>query len=231
LYRLDEALRKRVFSAISPIEIFLRVRIIEGLSRRWGSFAHYLPELFRTDFNQTEWASGVEKEITRAREPFIEHFRRTYSGFPKLPIWMGVEVMSLGTISQLFNGLLPEPRRIVADGLAVPHPVLRSWLHFLSYIRNVCAHHARLWDRELAIRPDIPRKSPAWQGLATAGAFAFSIVPVLEMLYRWARLPEGAVDSIRRVFVEISELDPRFKRMCGAPADWHGAHVLPAEER
>lgn len=43
-------------------------------------------------------------------------------------------------------------------------PVLESWLHTLLYIRNLCAHHARLWNRELAIRPKIPayRHHPDW---------------------------------------------------------------------
>jgi abortive infection bacteriophage resistance protein len=40
--------------------------------------------------------------------------------------------------------------------------VLKSWLHCLVYTRNLCAHHGRLWNRTLAIRPLIPRKAKEW---------------------------------------------------------------------
>ncbi|TVQ22016.1 MAG: Abi family protein [Spirochaetaceae bacterium] len=33
---------------------------------------------------------------------------------------------------------------------------LSSWLHHLVYIRNVCAHHSRLWDRRWTIKPTMP---------------------------------------------------------------------------
>ena len=33
-----------------------------------------------------------------------------------------------------------------------------SWLHCLVYVRNICAHHARLWNRTLSISPQIPLK-------------------------------------------------------------------------
>lgn len=32
-----------------------------------------------------------------------------------------------------------------------------SWLHTLVYVRNICAHHARLWNRTLGVRPLMPR--------------------------------------------------------------------------
>ena len=45
-----------------------------------------------------------------------------------------------------------------------------SWLHTLVYVRNLCAHHSRLWNREFAIKPEIlikPQKNwiqPAFNG-------------------------------------------------------------------
>lgn len=226
LYHLDEDLRNSIFAAISPLEIFLRVRFVEALAERWGPFAHYFAELFRSDFNRVKWIYDLEIEIARAREPFIEHYRGKYTGFPKLPIWMGVEVMSFGTLSQLYNGLLPEPRRAIIQGLGVPHPILRSWLHFLSYIRNVCAHHSRLWDRELAIRPEIPRKDTAWTKLDMDGTRSFIILPILEVLYRWSRLPMAPLYPIRKFFVDIAALHPLCGKRCGVREEWNGGEAL-----
>lgn len=32
---------------------------------------------------------------------------------------------------------------------------MESWLHALTYLRNLCAHHTKLWDRSFSIRPCI----------------------------------------------------------------------------
>jgi abortive infection bacteriophage resistance protein len=53
----------------------------------------------------------------------------------------------------LYRGMMPTDRRAVADPLGLHHKRLEDWLHVLTYVRNVCAHHSRLWNRELAIRP------------------------------------------------------------------------------
>lgn len=78
------------------------------------------------------------------------------------PIWAVCEVMSLGTLSHWYSNLQPSAtRRAIADIYDIDQSVLQSWLHHLSLIRNICAHHARLWNREFAILPMRPRTRPA----------------------------------------------------------------------
>jgi abortive infection bacteriophage resistance protein len=41
-----------------------------------------------------------------------------------------------------------------------PSPyVLESWMQSINYVRNICAHHSRLWNRTLTIRPELPQKT------------------------------------------------------------------------
>lgn len=227
LYRFDEELRGEFFAAVAQVEISLRTRFVYALAKEWGAFAHYAAGLIRSDFDHREWLNSLEGEVERAREPFIEHYRRTYEGFPRLPMWMAVEVMSLGSLSVLYNGLLPEPRRRIVDGLGIPHPVFRSWLHFLSYLRNVCAHHARLWDRELAIRPEIPRKDPGWRKLTIDNTRVFCALPVLEWIMSWCGLSFAILNDLRKTFKRSEVLDSIFPRMMGIPHDWMGQSVFP----
>lgn len=110
----------------------------------------------------SQWVDDVRKEVRRARETFLRHFEMTYVGFPDVPVWMATEVMTLGTLSKMYSGMRRQDRLPLADGWAIDHRVAASWLHALNYIRNVCAHHARLWNRELAIKPVLPARDPAW---------------------------------------------------------------------
>lgn len=71
--------------------------------------------------------------------------------------------MSFGAISNLFHGLKYFDQKEVSRIYGLPAPVFASWMHFLTYIRNLCAHHSRIWNRELAIRPKYPDKIFSWK--------------------------------------------------------------------
>ena len=71
----------------------------------------------------------------------------------------------MGLLSRWYANLKPMPtRRAIAGVYAMDEDVLRSWLHHLNHVRNVCAHHARLWNREFTIIPNRPRSKPAGLG-------------------------------------------------------------------
>ena len=36
----------------------------------------------------------------------------------------------------------------------MPPKTFNSWLHTINYVRNICAHHARLWNRDFNIVPE-----------------------------------------------------------------------------
>jgi abortive infection bacteriophage resistance protein len=52
----------------------------------------------------------------------------------------------------------------VARMFDVSDEVLRTWLWSLNEVRNVCAHHCRLWNRDLGNKPTIPhaKHHPDW---------------------------------------------------------------------
>ncbi len=67
--------------------------------------------------------------------------------------------------------------------------VLQSWLATLNQVRNLCAHHARLWNRGLGISPMIPRahKHPKWHApVSIQGNRLFAAMTVLRYLLRLA---------------------------------------------
>ncbi|MBI2954541.1 MAG: Abi family protein, partial [Chloroflexi bacterium] len=125
LYDLDEELRRAILSLLSPIEIFLRTRIAYELSRGWGAFAHYDPGMFHRNFNHAAWVASLDEEVNRAKETFVEHYKSKYHGFPRLPIWIACEVMSLGALSLLYTGLQTEPQRRICSLFEVDKDVFR----------------------------------------------------------------------------------------------------------
>ncbi|MFT5207799.1 MAG: abortive infection bacteriophage resistance protein, partial [Candidatus Omnitrophota bacterium] len=62
-------------------------------------------------------------------------------------------------------GLKNPDKQQIAATFNIHREVFRTWIHSMVYIRNICAHHSRLWNKQLAIRPDIPEKDEVWKSL------------------------------------------------------------------
>jgi abortive infection bacteriophage resistance protein len=161
LYIFDRELRLLVLDAIERIEVSVRTQWAYQLAHRHGTHAHLDSGLA---IKRHLWQSNLDKltdEVNRSEETFIRHLRATYSE-PLPPVWAVCEVMSLGLLSRWYNILRPMPtRRAIASVYGVDQGVLQSWLHHLSLVRNICAHHSRLWNREFSIIPMDSRNKPA----------------------------------------------------------------------
>ena len=160
LYIFDRELRLLVLDAIERVEVSVRGQWAYQLAHHHGPHAHLDPDLA---FKPSRWRdnlSQLTEEVNRSEEAFIRHLRVTYTeALP--PVWAVCEVMSLGLLSRWYNNLGPMPtRRAIANVYEVDEQVLESWLRHLSLVRNICAHHSRLWNREFTITPQIPRKRP-----------------------------------------------------------------------
>lgn len=167
LYEFDRGLRDLVMEAVGHIEVALRTLITYNFAHAYGPFGHMEARnlTFRGRAYDT-WLESVSKEVSRSREAFIEHYRGKYTlpAFPNVPIWMATEVMSLGSLSRFYAALHSREQKAVAGEVGVFAPVLVSWLHVTSVVRNVVAHHSRLWNKESGVAAVRPR-SAEWSEL------------------------------------------------------------------
>jgi abortive infection bacteriophage resistance protein len=61
---------------------------------------------------------------------------------------------------RIYNITAKSPsKKAVTDYFGIKETVFTTWLHALVYVRNICAHHARLWNKELRIPVKLPRKT------------------------------------------------------------------------
>jgi abortive infection bacteriophage resistance protein len=166
LYEFDRCLRFLIDEALEVVEISFRAKVAFSLSHTYGPFVHEKSEIFNTNkwFNHEMWLDKVHEEIERSKETFVQQYKYTYNGFPRIPIWMAVEVMSFGSISKMFQNLPKKDQIQISRQYNLNHRVLSSWLHTLSYIRNTCAHHSRLWNKNLSIAMELPNNGD-WSGI------------------------------------------------------------------
>lgn len=162
-YVFDRELKLLVLDAVERLEVSVRTRWAHQLGLRHGAHAHLDSTLFKPRSQNWSHPVAVANLITgveHSREGFICHLRTKYDELLP-PIWASVEVMSLGQISRWFAHLRhAADRNAIATDYGMDEALLTSFLHHISVVRNICAHHARLWDRELTFKTQLPRKHP-----------------------------------------------------------------------
>ena len=158
LYKFDSQLRLLIFDALEKIEIALRTQIIYQWAMTNGSHWQTNIRLFRDQERFYEHKKSLEKEISRSDETFIKHYKKKYTEPPQPPAWISLEVASFGTLSKLYQNLINgEEKKAVAKSFKLPNPLfLENWMLCFSNLRNICAHHGRLWNRRLVAIPKLP---------------------------------------------------------------------------
>lgn len=166
-YVFDRHLRLLAMDAIERIEVAVRSLLATHHAVAHGPFAYAsdvrsLPYLNAE--SRTAFVESIRKERERSRDVFVRHFWSKYGDTERdLPLWMAAEVMSLGTLLTLYRGSHQDIQRLVSQPFGVDHSVFQSWLLTLNTVRNICAHHGRLWNREIGTKPKIPHRLDAWQ--------------------------------------------------------------------
>lgn len=168
LYIADKNLRLIFMDALERIEVAVRVDISHTLGKR-DKFAHrstaYLDPARSKQLAKNSrqsrhrvWLAHADRAERRSKVDWVQEFVAKY-GWP-LPIWMAVETWDFGTLSHLFELAYPSDRKSIAAQYGVADPeVFLSWLRCLSTVRNICAHHGRLWNEPLVNQPKLPKRN------------------------------------------------------------------------
>lgn len=162
LYNFDRHFRLIVFNAIERIEVALRTKLIYHLSQAYGAYWYLSPALFENPKIFASFLSKINSDVSNSSEEFIvKHFQNHPDEMPES--WKSLEVITLGTLSKLYSNLkhqLPEKNRIANEFGLNNQKYLSSWLLTITVVRNIIAHHSRLWNRVIINKYDWPPTSP-----------------------------------------------------------------------
>ncbi len=160
LYVFDRKLRLLVMEAIERIEVSVRTRWAGAMALRHGSHAHMDATLFKNPWQHVSDLARMAGELHDSNETFVMHYRKKYDTPYLPPIWAVVETLSLGGLSRWIKSTGDNSaKQEVAKALGMPTvEILEQVLHALTPLRNICAHHARLWNRRFTlVLPNIKR--------------------------------------------------------------------------
>jgi abortive infection bacteriophage resistance protein len=219
LYKFDRELRRLILSELEKIEIAVRTKITYSMSMRYGSFWIEDIALFADGNKHQSTLSKIADELSWSDEEFIVSFRSKYAN-PLPPSFMTLEITSFGALSRIYDNLKAgSDKREIAAAFSLPSKIFASWLHSLVYVRNVCAHHARIWNRCLRVPPLFPR-NPYAPWITDKTVSNDRIYYVLSMMiYLLNTVNPGHLfgQKIRALFTKYANVD---SRALGFPPSW-----------
>ena len=226
IYRLDQGLRRWLWQAIAPIEIKLRTSFAYEFARRCGPAAYLEPKFYHNHSLFERALENYERERDRAYRHGVAFVVHNMDRYGKLPVWAAVEVMSFGTLSMFYGNLdlavgtdghglgLSES---IASAFGTRQRYLKSWSHHLTTVRNIVAHHGRLYNRSMTIKPRLLRRDSAY-----ASGKQFPTFLIVKRLYEqswpeeWDRLGaelNECIEGCPEVDLDPMGFPPGWKRI------------------
>jgi abortive infection bacteriophage resistance protein len=214
-YEFDRKLRIILFAAIARIEILLRAQIAYYHAEHYGPLGYLDSTNFRSKgHNHARFMQHISEEISKNQNiPFVKHHIDNYGG--QFPLWVMSELFTLGMLSRFYADLLTHDQKMLAKKLCTQsNAILKTWLRCCTDLRNICAHHGRIYYRLFSAAP---------AGISTSDPLderrLFAMLLVLKQLYPdkadWNSEVCAALDSLIREYQADINL-----QYIGFPQNW-----------
>jgi abortive infection bacteriophage resistance protein len=226
-YIFDRKLRLALMEGIERIEIAVRSRWTNRMTLAYGPHAHMNAAHFNCPIRYAERLVKLNRDVGNSNEIMIKHYRKNYERPELPPLWSVTETMTIGDLSKwLAETRDPSLQSAVARDLGLPaRELLIGSLEVFSLIRNICAHHGRLWNRRLVkrlpfvrrLKDDLVVEGKAGTGQMQLSNLIYNPMVVLLHLLHHQNTDTGFPRRLRGLVETVGDHE---RALMGFPADW-----------
>lgn len=157
-YEFDREIRCLILEGIERLEVAIRTVLCNFLSLRHTPHWFLDTSLFKPGrkFSVGQMLSKIEREVARASDKrFIKAYYDEYDDPYLPPSWAMCECVTLGIWSRTYQMLRDagEKKSVSAKFGVGQVEVFESWLHTLTVLRNMAAHHNQFLGQKLGVGP------------------------------------------------------------------------------
>ncbi|NEQ48695.1 MAG: Abi family protein [Leptolyngbya sp. SIO3F4] len=158
-YIFDKKLRFLLLDALERIEISLRTNLTNHYSLSNEPHWFMNQSLFNNSVLHSKFIADLNEKCKDSNERFIKAYYHKYSKPELPPSWMAFETLTFGSLVSVYENLKDDDnKKAIAKVFGTFPSMLESWLKSMLFIRNCSAHHSRLWNRRIPLKPKIPTR-------------------------------------------------------------------------
>jgi len=152
----DHEIRALILKAVGGIEILVKSIIAYHHGHEYGALGYINADNFNEKHDHERFIEKFNGVIqNNINSLFVRHHIKQYGG--KFPIWTATELFTMSMTSIFYADLKTTDKKVIATEFNTDYPHLESWLHSASVLRNICAHHNRLYNIRFHQNPKLPR--------------------------------------------------------------------------
>lgn len=221
-YNFDKKLRSLIIEYLERIEVALRAKLTDSYSNKYGFYWYTNYDLYDNKNVYDLINAEIAENFVEPQERFLKAFKNKYTSESLPPSNMAVEILTLGKLSRLYKGLSNISEKMaIANDFGLPSTILSSWFVYLNNVRNICAHHNRLWNRRItADRPTIPsRKKFQFNGELPSdfNITLYGIVSMIDRLLDNINSNNRFIDKLIKLFEKYPNINVE---LMGFPKDY-----------
>ena len=155
-YIFDQKFRRLISIGIEKIEIAVKALWAQYLATHYNtSHPHEDTNIFKSEICSPSQESSTEtafdklvRSYQKSNETFAKHYREKYKDFSTPPIWVSALFLTLGELLNWIHGIKSKSdKRAIFSIFSIDYRPMLSILNHLRWVRNVCAHNGRLWNK------------------------------------------------------------------------------------
>ena len=240
LYLFDRKLRILLLDAIERIEVATRALWTNLMAEKYEAHGYLNKEYYKNEEHHKKNVRDQRKAFVQSKDKFINHYKETYTAPYLPPVWMAVELMSFGLLSKFLSNLKHRSdKNQIARVFELDEGIFTKFIYHLSLVRNVCAHHGRLWDRLISV-PFIPQNTPVnLEGAiindhldnkrnGSEGVKLYNTLVMIDHLLGFIVLDNETDDWKQNLFHLIDDNPEELHKM-GFPVDWRDRDIWRVE--
>ena len=165
----------------------------------------------------------VSSNLSDSREVFVTHYKEKYSRPYLPPIWAMVETLTLGELSKwLINTNDNAIKKEIAKEIGLPTlDILEGVIQCIALIRNICAHHGRLWNRRIVKPlPNIKKLAVVLEKETDSNQLKKELFNYLIVIYHIMKTIQPQTSWLHRLSTHIQPLTPEQQAAMGFPKYW-----------
>lgn len=242
LYNFDKELRHITFNAIEKIEIAYRTAISNVMCKTFNSHwffddSAYSSKTIINDEGEIETQKEqvlkvIEHEIKKKKkkeneyaETFIGKYYQKYSSPSFPPFWMVAETFSIGALHRVYYSLADIYKRQVISYLGFKEDatfiaLYSNWLQPICLVRNICAHHSRLFNRIFKIKAKQHKKIKEFVNVSNNSFYYVSMI--INYFLKTFSGDNSFEEEILRLFNEYPDVN---KTLLGFPENWNAFSI------